>query len=793
MGFALLLGIVIVGASIIFVVGTGILDGIESTTSSERGQQSFQQLDHDVNTLELQNDGETSVYFDENWEYELSDEWTMNVTASNGFESTDPEEIEMQTLVGTDEHGNELAYEAGGVWRGQGGATTVTDPGIQYRTESTDDGEIGRVAISSTSLSGDVGSGERSAELSNRTEIAAFGEDIDYVSHVALEVDGSPNHDGWYRFLKDEFDATDAKTCDVDAVDTDDGNVICHDEGDETVTLIAVIDGENSLNNALGIEPTIYGGLYTAGDKKLETTGGSNPSITATGYEDGDVDDNETDVLVSNPDSALRPKPGASPYRIDNDLTVDAYPVINGTPEAGTGVELASHAYATDIDESDPNTDEIYPGDEDANLMPVYDISTAAGSADKSVHAAQMSSSIGDVPDIDTAVDDAVTDYLDGSDSVPDSTITADKEDKEDKYHSSSGVTIDDDIDTGDGDVYIGVDGDLDMSDVDIRGGNQTFVYATGDVDVSDVEIGPDDRTNASSLWIYSSKTGSVNVNGDFQGVVYAPGKQLNMNSGVTVDGAIVAGNSDIGNDVTINFDESLRTDNPLENEGDVPDIIKKRKPLDVMFVLDRSGSMGMNDPGQERVDATRTFIDQLNESNGDRVGLYEFNQRGHRIFSLDSDLDAAKARVRGHEDGNTNMAKGIELALDDLDTSGDEDHEPTIVLLSDGENTVDTRYIETFNQVDRAARNDVTIHTVGLKSRFGGDIPEEQLREIANRTGGNYTSVDDPEDLSETFNKTAEDAIDDSEVEIETSATDEFETSDEYVVDVEHNEIELD
>lgn len=229
-------------------------------------------------------------------------------------------------------------------------------------------------------------------------------------------------------------------------------------------------------------------------------------------------------------------------------------------------------------------------------------------------------------------------------------------------------------------------------------------------------------------------------------------------------------------------------------------EVEQTRRPMDIEFVLDRSGSMGGyigtgeapndgdytvpdsryyevddtvygpgesvyleagtevgvyddgSDPFGERIDATRSFIGALNSTAGDTAGAVEFNTYADVLTAPSSDFDAVNQSLAARHDGGTRIDIGLSDGVSELESHG-QNQKQTIVLLTDGKND-DSGYTEaqlnefTLAEADKAARENITVHTIGL----GDEANETLLRTVADKTGGNYTYVDDAGDLEEEF-----------------------------------------
>ncbi|WP_455429275.1 DUF7289 family protein [Haloterrigena gelatinilytica] len=825
LGIVLLFVLVFLGATSVYVVGMGAFDAAESQAYHEQSQQELRQFDSTISSLGKQDDTPKPVRID-NLDGELVTDGELEVTVSDGYVN-DSRSIALETLVATDKGGNEFAYQAGGAWDVSGDrATAVSDPNLRYYYESTEDGEVGRVDIEPVTLEGSVGTGEHTVrEIPNpdTDSFESLGEDIEVVSYTTVEVSESSYHHGWYDFLKDEFNATDANDCEISG--SVDENIICHDESEETVTVVANVDGEKPLRELADIEPTVRSGLYIDGE-----TGTLRSSLSMSAYENHNANGaGSPGFLLANYDE----------FYLHNHADIEGIPVVNGELGSKGNPSISPIGYGVTV-----NGTEQGESESGRNLYRLDSENEGKGNGvEGTALATELSQPYADIAPIDDEINRLLTSYLAGNPPA-DGDVSAGMYSGEDGIEST---------DSSDGNVNVGVDGDLELSNVEINGDNQTNFYVDGRAELSDVSIGPDDRADA--LWVYATSDSTITIEDDFQGVVYAPGADLEIEDGVTIDGAVIAGDAagrggtlEIGDDVQINFDRSLRSATPLSEED--TDLLFEysdtRPPVDVTFVLDRSGSMGPhnpyghayepeyeiqigdewepiptdepfrnthgwkvlqvrdengttrtleslefahpddwteirvhpyyqfglrpasigvyahpgNDPTGQRVEATRNVIDELDPS-ADRVGVYDFAGSGRTLHPLSGDLEAAKESVAGTAYGGTNMAAGLEAALDDYATRGADDRERVVILLSDGKNSNAANDERMDELVDRSDDLDYTLHTVGLDGLEHDSIPEDKLEGWAAETGGNYYQTADPDELLDLFEEIVDEEID--------------------------------
>ena len=226
-----------------------------------------------------------------------------------------------------------------------------------------------------------------------------------------------------------------------------------------------------------------------------------------------------------------------------------------------------------------------------------------------------------------------------------------------------------------------------------------------------------------------------------------------------------------------------------IELEGLEPEMCPDVRPeLDVMMVLDVSGSMGnpFGDPDKitDLKTATKTFIDQLNESY-DQAGLVSYGTNANVEYGLLNMTDANKTIIKGDEcveinsipcaDGinnlccdfwfvtkdcercgwaRTNIGDGILEAISE--ESKGRPFPPVFkiqVLLSDGlpnepfgNEALDIEY--TLNASYEACLNDNIIYTISL----GTDANQTLMEQIATKTYGKHYYAPASEDLEEIF-----------------------------------------
>ena len=180
---------------------------------------------------------------------------------------------------------------------------------------------------------------------------------------------------------------------------------------------------------------------------------------------------------------------------------------------------------------------------------------------------------------------------------------------------------------------------------------------------------------------------------------------------------------------------------------------------LDIMFIMDHSGSMNTNDKEKVAPEMVKAFVDTVHSENV-RVGFVAYNDG---IVSSSAPVPVATAEERtalksalgeARYSGNTDIGLALKYACE---LSGEEPgRRRMFVLISDGESdlggSATGRTLEdSVNDLEYAAsvceEAAIPIYTVAFGS-FGGS--REVLEHIAGRTGGQSYTAQNPELLIE-------------------------------------------
>ncbi|MBR0076687.1 MAG: VWA domain-containing protein [Synergistaceae bacterium] len=157
---------------------------------------------------------------------------------------------------------------------------------------------------------------------------------------------------------------------------------------------------------------------------------------------------------------------------------------------------------------------------------------------------------------------------------------------------------------------------------------------------------------------------------------------------------------------------------------------VSTNQGLDIVFVIDCSGSMQTNDPDKLALEMPKKFIENLS-GDRDKAAVVKFDSNSYVVHDLTKDQDALKTAIDTITYyGPTNGSAGLNSALNILDSSNASYR--YIVFLTDGEDNYYSYSYDTL--IQRAKSNGIIIYTIGM-----GSAIENTLQQIASETGGAY------------------------------------------------------
>ncbi|NNE34994.1 MAG: VWA domain-containing protein [Rhodothermales bacterium] len=181
-----------------------------------------------------------------------------------------------------------------------------------------------------------------------------------------------------------------------------------------------------------------------------------------------------------------------------------------------------------------------------------------------------------------------------------------------------------------------------------------------------------------------------------------------------------------------------------IERESD-------RTPVNVAFVLDKSGSMG-GQKMEQAIEATIMAIDHL--SKGDVVSLIAYDNRAHVLMpaTVVADKAAIRQRIRSLvAGGGTALYAGVLQGASELREFLDPHRVNRVILLSDGQaNEGPSTPSELGDLGASLIREGISVTTIGLGLGYNEDL----MTQLALRSDGNHNFVANVEALATIFNQ---------------------------------------
>jgi len=175
-----------------------------------------------------------------------------------------------------------------------------------------------------------------------------------------------------------------------------------------------------------------------------------------------------------------------------------------------------------------------------------------------------------------------------------------------------------------------------------------------------------------------------------------------------------------------------------------------KRTPLDLVCVIDNSGSMR-----GEKIALVRNTFQYLLQylSDSDRLSIVIFDHEASRLFPLIRITEENKDKILQKvatitERGGTNIARGMKHAFEILKQRRERNPLSSVVLLSDGHDKgAQDRVAQELEKAGEDVK-DTTIHTFG----FGNDHDPQLMTDIAAHRSGNFYFIQKLDTVDEAF-----------------------------------------
>ncbi len=195
------------------------------------------------------------------------------------------------------------------------------------------------------------------------------------------------------------------------------------------------------------------------------------------------------------------------------------------------------------------------------------------------------------------------------------------------------------------------------------------------------------------------------------------------------------------------------------------------KEGVNVVLVLDVSGSMQANDYQPSRIEAAKksaeTLLNSLKEKDNAGIVIFESGATTAAYLSPYKDKVIEKLRDISPKQGQTAIGDGLSLGIDMA--SSVPNKKKVVILLSDGVNNAGV--ISPDEAIAFAKKNKIQVYTIGLGSNgkvvlgydwFGNpqyaELDEATLQKIATETGGKYFKSVDSKTLDEIYSNIGKD-----------------------------------
>lgn len=185
---------------------------------------------------------------------------------------------------------------------------------------------------------------------------------------------------------------------------------------------------------------------------------------------------------------------------------------------------------------------------------------------------------------------------------------------------------------------------------------------------------------------------------------------------------------------------------------------VKKRSPINLALVIDRSTSMS-GDRIEKARDAAIMTVNML--SNEDTLSVITYDSSAEVIIPAtkvkDKEKLIAKIRQNINPRGMTALFAGVSKGINQVDKHLDKEQINRIILLSDGQANVGPTSIKELSDLAKtAAKKGITISTIGIGEGYNEDL----MTAIAGYSDGNHAFVANTSDLEKIFTKEFKDVM---------------------------------
>jgi Mg-chelatase subunit ChlD len=167
---------------------------------------------------------------------------------------------------------------------------------------------------------------------------------------------------------------------------------------------------------------------------------------------------------------------------------------------------------------------------------------------------------------------------------------------------------------------------------------------------------------------------------------------------------------------------------------------------IDMMFVMDTSSSLRKSDPQGYRSAGAIGLVRGLSPKSDTKIGVVSFSGRGDLVQPMTADRDKVVRAIESlPRSGGTDLASGIQTALDELEKNGRPGSSRVIMLFTDGM----SNRMKAYDATAEAQMQGVAIQSLLLGASEAG---AGTLEAMAWATAGGFKKVSDPASLPEAF-----------------------------------------
>lgn len=224
-------------------------------------------------------------------------------------------------------------------------------------------------------------------------------------------------------------------------------------------------------------------------------------------------------------------------------------------------------------------------------------------------------------------------------------------------------------------------------------------------------------------------------------------------NSGNGTDGTISMHTALTQDKVMVGSDGNVAVALTLSAQNVPPSVKENMQPVDLVVVLDRSGSMN----GQKINDAKSAVIDLLYRlTSQDRISIITYSNGVELLSPLVHVTNAGRENLaalvhRIGSGGGTNLGGGLNSGIATLMLPPETNRQRKVILISDGlANHGITSPAALGAMAANGAEYNIAVSTVGV----GYDFNEILMTTIADHGAGNYYFLENPEAFARVFKK---------------------------------------